>query len=357
MPSAVGNMTSGGTESIMMAVRTARDFARAERGITTPEMIAPITAHPAFYKSADYLQLKVVHTGLREDLRADPAEIERAITPNTVLIVGSAPNYPFGTIDPIEEIAAIAQKNGIPCHVDACLGGYLLPFMERNGDDVPPWDFRMPGVSSISADNHKYGFAARGASTVMYRDNDYRRYQYFAYTDWPGGLYGSPTMTGSRPGGAIAAAWAVINYLGEGGYKRLARVTMDTTRAIRGGIAAMDGLKVLGEPDMSVFAFTGDGIDINAVGEALDATGWHPDRQHLPSSLHVMVTPAHENAVEPFLAALGESVERVRAGEVTAGKRAAMYAALDDMEDRGPVRDIIFRGMERITAHEGLEQA
>jgi glutamate/tyrosine decarboxylase-like PLP-dependent enzyme len=191
----------------------------------------------------------------------------------------------------------------------------------------------------------------------MYRDNDYRRYQYFAYTDWPGGLYGSPTMTGSRPGGAISAAWAVINYLGEGGYKRLARVTMDTARAIRGGIAAMDGLKVLGEPDMSVFAFTGDGIDINAVGEALDATGWHPDRQHLPSSLHVMVTPAHENAVEPFLAALGESVERVRAGEVTAGKRAAMYAALDDMEDRGPVRDIIFRGMERITAHEGLEQA
>ncbi|MEO7666632.1 MAG: aminotransferase class V-fold PLP-dependent enzyme, partial [Dehalococcoidia bacterium] len=161
LPSAVGNMTSGGTESILMAVKTARDYARSGKNITAPEMIAPVTTHPAFYKAADYLGVTVAHTALRDDFRADPAEIEKAITPNTILIVGSAPNYPFGTIDPIDEIAAIAQAHEVPCHVDSCLGGYLLPFLERLGKDVRPWDFRVPGVSSISADNHKYGFAAR----------------------------------------------------------------------------------------------------------------------------------------------------------------------------------------------------
>jgi glutamate/tyrosine decarboxylase-like PLP-dependent enzyme len=316
-------------------------------------MIAPATAHPAFYKAADYLGVTVVHTGLRDDYRADPGEIERAITPNTVLIVGSAPNYPFGTIDPIDEIAAIAQAHRIPCHVDACVGGYLLPFLERLGEDVRPWDFRVPGVSSISADNHKYGFAARGASTVMYRDLEYRRHQFFAYADWPGGLYGSPTMTGSRPGAAIAAAWAVMNYLGEDGYKRLARITWDTTQTLRKGIDAIPGVKVVGDPDMTIFAFTGDGIDINAVGDAMDAAGWHPDRQHLPASLHVMVTPAHETAAVPFLEALRVSVDKVTSGEVTASERAAMYGALDHMPDRGPVRDFIVGALERITAHEG----
>jgi glutamate/tyrosine decarboxylase-like PLP-dependent enzyme len=354
LPSAVGNMTSGGTESILMAVKTARDYARSEKGVTAPEMVAPDTAHPAFYKAAEYLGVSVVHTGLREDLRADPGEIERAITPNTVLVVASAPNYPYGTIDPIDEIAAIAQSRGVPCHVDACLGGYLLPFLEKNGVPVRPWDFRVPGVSSISADNHKYGYAARGASTIMYRDNAYRKHQFFAYMDWPGGLYGSPTMTGSRPGGAIAAAWAVMNYLGEDGYRRLAKTTWETTRAIKDGIAAIPGLKVLGEPDMSVFAFAGDGIDIHAVGDAMDAMGWHPDRQHLPASLHVMVTPTHEAIAGPFLEALGTAAEQVRSGEVTASQRAAIYGALDDMPDRGPVRDLIVGTLEGITAHEGM---
>jgi glutamate/tyrosine decarboxylase-like PLP-dependent enzyme len=333
LPSAVGNMTSGGTESILMAIKTARDFGSAEMGITEPEMVLPVTAHPAFYKAAEYLGVKVV------------------LTPVT-----SAPNYPYGTIDPIEEIGAIAQERGVPCHVDACLGGYFLPFMERNGETVPPWDFRVPGVSSISADNHKYGYAARGASTVLYRDANYRRHQYFAYTDWPGGLYGSPTMTGSRPGGAIAAAWAVMTYLGEEGYRRLAATTMETARKIREGINEIDGLTVQGNPDMSVFSFTGDGIDINAVGDALDRQGWHPDRQHLPASLHVMVTPAHAEIAPAFLEALRSATEQVRSGEITASKRAAMYGSLDTMPDRGPVRDFIFGGLDRITAHEGLRQ-
>lgn len=352
-PQAVGSMTSGGTESIIMAVKTARDWARAEKGITAPEMVAPATAHPAFDKAAQYLGVKMVHTPIDGDLRADPAAVEAAINDNTVLVVASAPNYPYGTIDPIPELAAIAQERGVPCHVDACLGAYLLPFMERLGYQVRAWDFRVPGVSSISADLHKYGFAARGASTIMYRDREYRKHQFFAYSDWPGGLYGSPTMAGSRPGGAIAAAWAVLNYLGEEGYKRLARVIMDTARALMDGINRIDGLRVMGEPDMSVFAFTSEDLDIYAVGDAMDARGWHPDRQQKPPSLHLMVTPVHESIVEPFLADLRESVGAVRAGETAAKGSAAVYGMLDKVPDRGVVRNVILDYISRMTEAEG----
>jgi glutamate/tyrosine decarboxylase-like PLP-dependent enzyme len=348
-PDGAGNMTSGGTESILMAVKTARDFARAERGISEPEMVLPVTAHPAFDKSAQYLGVKAVHTPLREDYRADVNAMREAITPNTVLVVGSAPNYPNGAIDDVEQIAALAAERGVPCHVDACLGGFLLPFVERLGHEVRPWDFRVPGVSSISADLHKDGFSARGASTIMYRDPAYRRYQFFAQTDWPGGLYGSPTMTGSRPGGAVAAAWAVLNYLGEAGYMRLAQVIMDTTRTIQDGVHAIDGLQIVGEPDMSVFAFTSDTFDIHLVGDALDALGWHPDRQQRPASLHLMVTPAHAAVADDFVADLREAVRKVKAGEQAPGGRAAVYGALDKMDDRAPVREAVFGTLEKIT--------
>jgi sphinganine-1-phosphate aldolase len=353
---AVGNMTSGGTESILMAVRTARDFAASERDVTQPEMVLPTTAHPAFDKAAQYLGVRPVHTPLGLDLRADVEAMRTAITPNTVLVVGSAPNYPFGTIDSIPEIATLAAERGIPCHVDACLGGFFLPFMERLGETVPPWDFRVPGVMSISADLHKYGYAARGASTVMYRDAAYRRHQFFAKVDWPGGLYGSPTMTGSRPGGAIAAAWAVLNYLGDDGYTGLARVVLDTTRAIQAGIRGTEGLRIIGNPDMSVFAFGSETLDIHTVGDALAPSGWAPDRQPaspgVPASLHLMVTPAHEPVVEQFVGDLREAVGRVVAGEIQPSRTAAMYGALDKMEDRGPVRDLVLGTMERITQRE-----
>lgn len=352
-PDAVGNMTSGGTESILMAVKTARDWARATRGITEPEMVAPVTAHPAFDKSAQYLGVKIVHTGLRDDLRADPAAMRRAVTPNTVLLVASAPNYPNGAIDPVPEIAALAQEHGIPCHVDACLGGFLLPFLERIGHPVKPWDFRVPGVSSISADCHKYGFAARGASTIIYRDAEYRRHQYFAVTDWPGGLYGSPTMTGSRPGGAIAAAWAVMQHLGQEGYERLARVMLDTTQAFQQGIRETEGLRIVGDPDATVFAFTSDTLDVHAVADALEAGGWHPDRQQNPASLHLMITPAHAEVAADFIRDLREAVGKVARGEVAGGGRAAIYGALDKMTERGPVRDLIISALERITRADG----
>jgi glutamate/tyrosine decarboxylase-like PLP-dependent enzyme len=266
-----------------------------------------------------------------------------------VLVAGSAPCYPFGVIDPISEIAALAKERDICGHVDACLGGYLLPFVERLGYPVPPWDFHVEGVTSISADLHKYGFSARGASTILYRSRELRRHQFFATSDWPGGLYGSPTLAGSRPGGAIAAAWAVLNYLGVDGYTRLARVIMETTAALTEGISRIPGLKVLSKPDMSVFAFGSDSVDIHAVADELDAAGWHPDRQQLPPSLHCMVTPAHKDVAESFLADLKRAVDHVAANSPAPSGRAAMYGMLDKMPDRAAVRDVVLDSMDRLT--------
>jgi glutamate/tyrosine decarboxylase-like PLP-dependent enzyme len=348
-PEAAGNMTSGGTESILMGVKTARDWARAEKGIAHPQIVVPVTAHPAFDKSANYLDVEIVHTPLRDDLRADVDAMRRAITENTVLIAGSAPCYPFGVIDPITEIAALAAERGLLCHVDACLGAYLLPFTERLGYSVPPWDFRVPGVTSISADLHKYGYSARGASVVLYRDRDLRRHQFFAVSDWPGGLYGSPTLAGSRPGGAIAAAWAVLNFLGVEGYSRLARVIVDTTAALIEGINGIPQLKVLGRPDMSVFAFASDSLDIYAVADALDEAGWHPDRQQLPPSLHCMVTPVHEMIAQSFLSDLIRAAEYVAENGAVSTGRAATYGMLDKMPDRAAVRPVVLDSIDRLT--------
>jgi len=349
LPEAVGNMTSGGTESILMALKTARDWARSEKGITEPEIVAPVTAHPAFDKAAQYLGVKMVHTPIRDDLLADVDAVRAAITPNTVLVVGSAPNFPFGTIDDIPALAAAAQERGVPMHVDACVGGFLLPFVERLGYPITPWDFRVPGVTSISADLHKYGYAARGASTVMYRDRAYRKHQFFTVSDWPGGLYGSPTLAGSRPGGAIAAAWAVLNYLGEEGYMRLTKTVMETATALREGVAAVPGLRILGDPPVSLMAFASDELDIYAVGDALDALDWHPDRQQHPPSLHLMVTPVHQPIVEPFLNDLRRAVQSVRDGEVVSSGTAAMYGAAARMPDRAVVRNFIADAIEGFT--------
>ena len=334
---AVGNMTSGGTESILMAVKTARDLARAERPeITAPEMVLPVTAHPAFAKAAHYLGVKEVRIPLGPDFRADVGAARDAVNDNAVLIVGSAPSYPQGVIDPIADLAALALERGIPCHVDACLGGFLLPFIEKLGYPVPPFDFRVPGVTSISADIHKYGFAAKGASVILYRDKEIRRHQYFALSNWPGGLFGSPTMTGTRPGGAIASAWAIMNFLGEEGYLRLARIIMDTTRALIDGIAAVPGLYILGCPEMSVFAFTSDTVDILMLGEAMESRGWNMDCQQNPPCLHLMVTPAHAAAVDRFLTDLRECAAETAKSEGTAATgMAAMYGMLGAI----PVKD------------------
>ncbi|MCH7836655.1 MAG: aspartate aminotransferase family protein [Chloroflexi bacterium] len=347
---AVGNMTSGGTESILMAIKTARDMARARRpDLSEPEMVLPVTAHPAFEKGAHYFSVKPVHIPVDEEFRADVEAARAAITDNTVLIVGSAPCYPYGTVDPIPELAALARERGIGCHVDACVGGFLLPFLRRLGYEVPPWDFGVPGVTSISADLHKYGYAARGSSTVMYRSKEVRRHQFFSYADWPGGLYGSPTMAGSRPGGAIAAAWAVMNYLGEEGYLRLARTVMDTAQKLKDGINAIPGLQVMGKPDASIFSFASDSVDIYAVADAMDSRGWHLDRQQMPPKLHLVVTPAHKEIAGQFLADLEDSTQSAATEGPTPGDRAAMYGMLGSLPDRGAVEKVIQDFLDRAT--------
>lgn len=315
-PNAVGNMTSGGTESLLLALKTARDWARRERGVHEPEVVLPVTAHPALLKGAHYFGICPRITPVRDDFSADVDAIEDAISPNTVLVVGSAPQYPQGVVDPIEDIAGVAADHGIPCHVDACLGGYLLPWLVDLGYDIPRFDLSVEGVWSLSADLHKYGYAAKGASTIFYKDPSYRRYQFFAYADWPGGLYGSPSIAGTRPGGAVAAAWAVMRHLGREGYLRLAKKVMQTTERLTGCVASIDELEILGNPAMCVFAFGSrdPGFDVVALGAKMHDRGWRLDRQQLPDSMHMMVTPAHEPVVERFCEDLTEAACEVREG-------------------------------------------
>ncbi len=309
----VGTLTSGGTESLLMAVKTARDWGRAEKGITQPEMVLPVTAHPAFEKAAHYFEVKPIHIPVGPDFRADLDALRQAITPNTVLVVGSAPSYPQGVMDPIPEMAAIAQERGVLFHVDACVGGFMLPFLRELGYPIPPFDFRVPGVTSISADAHKYGYAAKGVSVILYRNAALRRYQFFAYTDWPGGIYASPSLAGTRPAGPIAAAWAVMHYLGKEGYLRLARQTMETAQRLQQAFTEIPGLFVYGNPVMTVFAVgSRDPYEVYEIADEMALRGWHLDRQHRPPSLHFTIVPAHAQVVDNFLEDLRGAVAQVR---------------------------------------------
>ncbi len=306
-----GSMTSGGTESILIAVYAAREWARRHRKhIRRPEIVLPATAHPAFDKAAEYFGLRAVHVPVAPDFRADPEAMRKAITPNTILLVASAPSYPQGVVDPVAEIASLAQERGLLCHVDACVGGFMLPFVRRLGYTVPEFDFSLPGVTSMSADLHKYGYAAKGASVVLYRGRELRRLACFVHTDWSGGVYASTSLAGTRPGGAIAAAWAVMNFLGEEGYLRLARTVMETTQKIRRGVEEIPGLHILGNPHMSVLAIAGK--DIYPLGDELAARGWHLDRQQFPPSLHLTVHYGHAAVADDFLRDLRAAVHTVR---------------------------------------------
>jgi sphinganine-1-phosphate aldolase len=305
-----GCLTSGGTESIVMAVYTARERARAERGVTEPVLVAPRTAHPAFAKAAKYLGLEHRQVPIDDDLRADLSEASLLIDERTALVVGSAPNYPFGTVDPIPELAALAAARGISFHVDACVGGFLLPFWERLGEPVPPFDFRVDGVTTMSADVHKYGYCVKGASVLVHRDETHlKKYQRFLYTDWPGGLYFSQAIAGTRPAPPIAAAWAVTRRLGIEGYLALTRRVREATQKIQAEIEALPGLRLVGAPVASVFAFTSDRGDPFAIADQMEERGWGVDRQRDPDAMHVMISPRHADVVDEFLADLRSAAE------------------------------------------------
>lgn len=303
-PPEAGCLTSGGTESIFLAVQVARDHARAG-GVDRPAIVTGDTVHPAFAKACHYLDVEQRRVGHGDDGRVDVDAMATAIDERTALLVASSPCYPFGVVDPVPAIAALAAERGLLCHVDACLGGWLLPFWAELGEPVPPWHFAVDGVTSLSMDVHKYGYATKGTSVLLHRDRDLRMRQLFVYDEWPGGLYGSLTTAGTRSGAPIAAAWAAVHHLGRSGYLHLARLVRDTTRRFVDGITSLHGLRLTHEPDLSILEFTSDRAPIGAVGDVMDDRGWHLDRQ--PGGLHLMVSPYHAEVAARFLSDLSEA--------------------------------------------------
>lgn len=343
--SAVGAMTSGGTESLLLAVKTARDAARKKRPwLRRPEMVVPRTIHPAFDKAAHYFGVRPRYVDVGADFRADVPAMAKAVNRRTVLIAGSAPQYVNGVVDPIEDLGQIALKKGIPLHVDACFGGFILPWLEKLGHPVPRWDFRVPGVTSISADVHKYGYCPKGASVLLYRSMDLMRHQFFVSTDWPGGIYASPSIAGSRPGGPIAGAWASLQKLGEDGFMAAARTALDAALRLRAGIEAIDGLRVLGAPHSTIvtWAADADDVDVYAVADQLVERGWSVDRQQSPPSIHCTVGPANAPVVDDYLADVRASVAHVRQHpELASQGEAAMYGLMAGIPVRGLVKDSV----------------
>jgi sphinganine-1-phosphate aldolase len=353
-PAAAGVVTSGGTESILCAVAAYRDRARRRRPwagvLGRPELVVPRTIHPAFDKAAHYFGLRLVKCEVGADLRADIGAMRRAIGARTIALVASAPQYPHGVVDPIAELGEVAVARGLPLHIDACVGGFVLPWLERLGRAVPAWDFRVPGVTSISADLHKYAYAGKGASVLLWRDPRDLRDQIFVATDFPGGIYASPTLLGTRPGGPIAAAWAATRALSAdngAGYRRLARAAAEAADQLRAGIARIPGLAVLGAAHAPIVAYAARGRDVFAIADRLERRGWTVDRMHRPSAIHLTVTAAHAPIIERYLADLTDAAAEVRADPSLAREgKAAMYG----MAAKLPLRGLVARNVRALIA-------
>ena len=350
---AVGLVTSGGTESLIMAIKAYRDRAKKLKPwILKPEMIVPESAHSAIDKGAYYFNVKIRKAPIGPDFRVDLKALKKLINRNTILIVGSAPQYPQGVVDPIAQLGEIAQKHGLPLHVDACIGGFVLPFIEKLGYPAPAFDFRIPGVTSISADIHKYGYAAKGASALVYRNMSYMKYQFFIYTEWKGGgIYASPSFPGTRPGGPIAAAWATLTKLGEDGYMELTKKILDTRDYFIKELASMPELKLLAYPDSTLVSFisTDSKIGIYAVGDQLQSKGWNVTRQQTPESLHLTLSPIHADYMKEFVSDLREAVAVVKANpQLNTSGQAAMYGMMAKIPFRGMIKNSIMGIMEKM---------
>ena len=359
-----GATTSGGTESILMACLSARNKAYAERGVTEPEIIIPSTAHAAFYKACEYFRIKL-HTVAcpAPSYRASIAKMRKHINPNTILLVGSAPNYPHGIVDEIPALSRLAQTYKIPLHVDCCLGSFLMPYLRQAGfqspwQDSTGFDFKCPGVTSISVDTHKYGFAPKGNSCILYRNKSLRQYQYFICPDWSGGVYGSPSIAGSRPGALIAGCWASLMAVGEKGYIEACHKIVGTRITIENAIKEhpkLNGtLKIMGEPMVSVVAFecVDLSVDIYDIADGMSAKGWHLNSLQNPPGIHVAVTLPMVKAVETLIEDLAavvdtekeKALERVRAGgslERTRGNASALYGVAGKIPDKSVVNRLV----------------
>jgi sphinganine-1-phosphate aldolase len=342
-----GVVTSGGTESILLAMKTYRDWARHKKRIIKPEMIVPSTAHAAFDKAAQYFSITIRHIPVDNDYRADVIAARNAITPNTIVLVGSAPSFPHGVIDPIKELSELAGNNGIGFHTDACLGGFVLPWAEILGYDIPAFDFRLAGVTSISTDTHKYGYAAKGTSVVLYRGSQLRHYQYFKTTEWPGGLYFSPTFAGSRPGALSAACWAAMVAMGRRGYIEATEKILKTGAQIRRGIEDIPDLYVLGNPLWNI-AFSSKTLDIYKIMDYMTQRNWSLNGLHKPSCVHICITLRHTlpGIAERFVNDLKSAVAHVKNNPQEKGEMAPVYGMAASLPDRSIVADLLDRYMD-----------
>ncbi|HUO04572.1 MAG TPA: aminotransferase class V-fold PLP-dependent enzyme [Candidatus Binataceae bacterium] len=329
-----GAITSGGTESIILPMLAYREKAKAERGITAPEMVVPDTIHPAFSKGAHFWGINLIRVPVGPDYLADVEAMRAAITPNTIAIAGSAANYPHGLIDPIEKLSALALEKNLPMHVDSCFGGYILPWISKLGYDIPKFDFRLPGVTSMSCDTHKWGYGLKGASVVLFRNKALRRKMYFALGGWQGGLYASPTVAGSRSEGISASTWAAIVALGQEGYLGTTRRIMKAADTIKAGAAKIPEIKIIGKPTYCI-AFTSDVLNIYHVNDYLARLGWRLNGLQKPAGFHICVTLPQTlpGVATRFVKDLAAGVEYAKNPPASPPKSGAVYgggaAALD----------------------------
>jgi sphinganine-1-phosphate aldolase len=338
-----GVVSSGGTESILLAMKTYRDWAKDAKGITRPEMICPTTAHAAFDKAAQYFNLKMIRIPVDGDFKGDVAKTRAAITENTVVIVGSAPSFPHGVIDPIEELSQLAKEHDVGFHTDACLGGFILPWAEKLGYDVPVFDFRLRGVTSISIDTHKYGYAAKGSSVILYRNSKLRSYQFYTITDWPGGLYFSPTFAGSRPGALSATAWAAMVSIGAEGYLQIAKEILETAARIKKGIKEIPELHILGNPLWDI-AFGSDTLDIYKIMDYMTARKWNLNGLQGPAAVHICLTYRHTRPglAQQFVDDLKASVAQVKAHpDQETGGIGRLYGMAAKIPDKALVNEFL----------------
>ncbi|KAK7082517.1 Sphingosine-1-phosphate lyase 1 [Halocaridina rubra] len=352
-----GCVTSGGTESIILACKAYREFAREVKGIKNPELLVPITAHAAFDKAAQLLGIRIKRVPVNPvTMKVDVSAMKKMITSKTCMLAGSAPQFPHGVIDPIEEIGALGVQYNIPVHIDACLGGFLIAFMDKAGYPLAPFDFRVKGVTSISADTHKYGYAPKGTSILMYREDRFRHLQFFVTPDWPGGIYATATIAGSRSGGIIASCWAALVYHGLEGYVKHTKSIIETTRKIYHECSKIPGIFVYGEPEVSVVALGSNNFNIYTLGDAMTKRGWNLNALQFPSSVHIATTVLHTQpgVADRFISDVREIAEdMLKNPPKDAGASAAMYGMAASVPDRSVVCEMAWVYLDAVYSTDG----
>lgn len=321
-------LTAGGTESNYLAVLAAREWARATRpGLTRPKLILGRASHPSFDKAGHALDVEVMRIEEGRDCRLDPLKVAAAIDERTIMIVGNAPSFPFGRIDPIDELAVLATRKGLWFHVDACVGGFLIPFLRRAGIKGQAIDFTVPGVRSISADLHKYGLTPTGLSTLSVRRAEDQDHHRFVFTDWPAGEYATPSFAGSRNASTFAAAWAVMRNLGVAGYVAKAEAVVAQSEALVRGIEQIPGLRLLTPSESGILVYTSDELDVVALSDGMSERGFPSRWLKGPLAIHLMISPNGDlETVAAYLDALAEVSREVRAGAIKRRSATAVYA-------------------------------